>query len=970
MIKSKVLLIARALEQEKQVIATNGMFEVIYNLTIFDQEKMASDGALGGGGILFTLILNIIIATIIFVLLGLSCLRITPFVVKKKRRLFGQFLEREDIYQAENKAIQEEENRDNYFAELENYKNLPTQSKLKWYFATRFLFNWEILKSLFWPTANKRDADRSVAVYGRDIASYFFFQRLVIYSFMVMTFIGLAVLLPLHITGTLPESYQQSDANAGLTYTGIEMIQTSPIRTIATLILAFVFLLTITGFCIIYFCLHPLVRNFNYKNCDQVTTSLPGVESFVPLQTLRDELVLKRESFGFINKPPVMWSPYALEIRGLPRNFISQNAFDAMVEECMARNRIEESNVIIHSALIMDMTKRLQYEKQRKDLKDSLDQIEFAHSFNPEKTPMKRIPSKKFKKVDAIEWHNDQIKRIESKIRNYDSQLHTLMNQCGRYKTAPVQLQNGETQPDPIAASPGSEFTQVTINDTNQNTQEITNERIYKFQSSGFGYVVFNSLESLQVFQRNYRKFGLNLKDAISNQKSILQPDSLTNAPSKFNPIAMSNNVMDFVSLSVNTTTYEPDDVNYDNLYTLTSMSRAVPLFRKILAGVLITILIIFFSTPAAFANTIQSLLEGGVFPGVDIRNISVLTTGTLGALVFQYLPTLLLVIASILIPFLIKFLTKFEKNYSRGEEERLIMKRIYVYLIMSTLVLPILVQASMSGLVAGFVSGGVDYALVFGNIFLPFGGAFFVNYVLQKAIISTMISLVMIGVVIKFLLLDTITKHINPAKRLNIAEPGDLNLEMSYANIVAMMGIGIVLCVLTPVVIPACLLFFVLQYFVERFNTSMIYGQRKQVYALNGEPYVGSAAFGIRNDYTRHRRLVQTVVELVLANMIIFTVFLTLFFAARIALDNRFIAHTIVCAVFGLFCIAGAVLARILPFAFLNTNRRLDAMNLYKPDQQVVGHGYAPPPPHPLEMKERLGHSGSLARIGVSRVN
>jgi hypothetical protein len=63
------------------------------------------------------------------------------------------------------------------------------------------------MKCLFVPAAHKNDTDRNVDNYGRDVATYFLFVQTIIYSFIVMTVLGLAVLLPLHITGTLPESY-------------------------------------------------------------------------------------------------------------------------------------------------------------------------------------------------------------------------------------------------------------------------------------------------------------------------------------------------------------------------------------------------------------------------------------------------------------------------------------------------------------------------------------------------------------------------------------------------------------------------------------------------------------------------------------------------------------------------------------------------------------------------------------------
>lgn len=68
------------------------------------------DAALGGGGILFTIIVDVVIATVLYIIFGLLCLRITPFVVSKKRKLFGKFLARERLHEEEVQRILNENN--------------------------------------------------------------------------------------------------------------------------------------------------------------------------------------------------------------------------------------------------------------------------------------------------------------------------------------------------------------------------------------------------------------------------------------------------------------------------------------------------------------------------------------------------------------------------------------------------------------------------------------------------------------------------------------------------------------------------------------------------------------------------------------------------------------------------------------------------------------------------------------------
>jgi hypothetical protein len=64
-----------------------------------------SDAALGGGGILTTVIINVIVATVLFFFFGVLCMRITPFVISKKRKIFGHFLEKVGLCHEEQSGI-------------------------------------------------------------------------------------------------------------------------------------------------------------------------------------------------------------------------------------------------------------------------------------------------------------------------------------------------------------------------------------------------------------------------------------------------------------------------------------------------------------------------------------------------------------------------------------------------------------------------------------------------------------------------------------------------------------------------------------------------------------------------------------------------------------------------------------------------------------------------------------------------
>jgi uncharacterized membrane protein (DUF485 family) len=140
-------------------------------------------------------------------------------------------------------------------------------------------------------------------------------------------------------------------------------------------------------------------------------------------------------------------------------------------------------------------------------------------------------------------------------------------------------------------------------------------------------------------------------------------------------------------------------------------------------------------------------------------------------------------------------------------------------------------------------------------------------------------------------------------------------------------------------------LAFFLGQYWVDRYNVSTIYGQRKLVYKVHENAnIIGSAAYGIRSDYVTHSKIVRQVCELVWANCIVFTFFITFFFAARIAQNNGFIGHTIVAAIICIVCIIGAILTKIIGKYYFLSNGRLDRQNgEVRPNEANVDRGYDP---------------------------
>jgi len=351
-------------------------------------------------------------------------------------------------------------------------------------------------------------------------------------------------------------------------------------------------------------------------------------------------------------------------------------------------------------------------------------------------------------------------------------------------------------------------------------------------------------------------------------------------------------------------------------------------MLKRIIIYAIILIIFIFFTTPLAAASAIEGILS---IPEVQqatqmFKEIG----GSLAGFFFQYLPSLLILVSSALLPILIYQLTKTENLKTYSEFRRILMVRVSVFLFFNTLILPILALASISGVITYF-AGSKNVLDTFSKIFVPESGALFINFILNKTLWGLYFTLVHLVPLLLYIAKTAFSnknwgkrrRRISPGKVLNSVEAYFFNVETEYALSISVLAIVVCFGLYSPFILLVGLLFFILRYYVDRFTIARTYSHRmiqqemieacdtnkcQDKHLLHNQ---NGALFEYKSDYIAHRRLLYKVMELVIACLLICNIFLVLFFASKITKSAFFVFHLVIECIVGVALILGLFVIR-----------------------------------------------------------
>jgi len=849
------------------------------------------------------------------------------------------------------------------------------------FWVNRIVFLWVTLMTLIIPSMRHRDRDRLTEKYGRDMAAYVFFQQMLIFALGACSLIGLGSLLPVHLTGTLPPDVDRSSSTF-LLRTSVNMRLKEPNILYLHVGLTILFVLLFFMFGIVRFLCHPIIRTINYESADdEKFCSTDFDENYLVKMTdwntvrplwarmtmLGMSVARTQEELDSSTNSVFLASPFCVSIRGIPP-LMNQQAFLDIVHsaaKCVSDKQLD--NHILKAVLIPDLRKRIELENRLILLKEQLEHVQYEMRRKKDNSPVSVLSccgrdvfdGGKFhvrRSYDAIEYYTKHIEYLERDIAQWDAlYARTYM------------VQNAK-QGESSFIKPAENLFYESM---------VAKKKIKPPKSSGFGIIVFDTVEAARSFCRYYRFRGLRIEQKeIENTLSVVKGiPFLKNKKTKeimpldiplveVNPDEMEKNedesqntesplisdtlvkikkiqfdvtekgkstaanlirrldYFSFFSLRISRLDFEPEDMEMNNIFGFRD-GGLVYFIRRVLIHIFLIIVFVLFCSPLSIASGVQSFL--------NLKFITISTawllrlTGTVGNLIFQYIPSLVVLIASSIMPSIIYFTAINSKNNTHGFVQRKIVERSYIYLVLSTLIIPSILLTSFDGIVKYF-TGNEIWEKAFQNLFLPASGSFFINILLQKGLLKNSLDLYRIPNLIFYVIdirfaqkiwrriFPKIARYMTAVEKLKAAEQTALYLEYEYAYMHWVLSITLAYSLFSPAVLPCGLLYFVYKYFIDRAIINDTYGHRRHI-SFNG------ATLGFKSDFLNHQRMAIMNVRILLGNCFIFVAFQCFFYGSKIVADKRFIPHTVIMASLALLLLVCIPLVSLLHWLIRKRN-------------------------------------------------
>ncbi|XP_028393498.1 CSC1-like protein 2 [Dendronephthya gigantea] len=231
---------------------------------------------------------------------------------------------------------------------------------------------------------------------------------------------------------------------------------------------------------------------------------------------------------------------------------------------------------------------------------------------------------------------------------------------------------------------------------------------------------------------------------------------------------------------------------------------------RAALINTCLFIFVLFFTTPAILLagwNHLQSSVESKV-------------ESPSNAFLSQFLPTFVLWLFTAILPSVVSWSSYYEYQWTRTQQEKSVMFKVYVFLLCMIVILPSLALTSLDALFEITIRG--DFQSISDRmscVFLPNSGAFFVNYVITSALLGTALELVRLPELFSYGVRMCYTK--NEGERLLVKKEAvvEFPFGIRYAWMIAIYSIIIIYSIACPLVVPFGLLYLLLKHFVDRYN-------------------------------------------------------------------------------------------------------------------------------------------------------
>ena len=251
----------------------------------------------------------------------------------------------------------------------------------------------------------------------------------------------------------------------------------------------------------------------------------------------------------------------------------------------------------------------------------------------------------------------------------------------------------------------------------------------------------------------------------------------------------------------------EPEDIKWENLskYGPFSLNRVV---KFTLYSIVTVLVLVVFSTPTAVLNFIQLNKDSELYTKLSETGLALV------AFFATYLPALLLILVNwILLTFLF-YLSEYEPWLTESARMRSYMRKGFVYLLLSSIVLP---SIGVSALYVGLkeIESGQSYTELF---LYNISGSFLITYVCQRAFLGSIAQLLRIGERLFsqpwFLSRAVTSEEIEIAKK-----PWPYYFGSDYSIILSIFMVTLGGSAITPIIAPFGALYFYIKFSVSKYN-------------------------------------------------------------------------------------------------------------------------------------------------------
>ncbi|XP_066463739.1 calcium permeable stress-gated cation channel 1 isoform X1 [Eleutherodactylus coqui] len=253
-----------------------------------------------------------------------------------------------------------------------------------------------------------------------------------------------------------------------------------------------------------------------------------------------------------------------------------------------------------------------------------------------------------------------------------------------------------------------------------------------------------------------------------------------------------------------------PNDVIWENL----AVSGPVWWVRCMGLNLALFILLFFLTTPAVIVSTMDRF--NVTYPVENLQN----------PVITQFLPTLLLWMFSVCLPFLVYYSAFLECHWTRSNENRLTMHKCYLFLVFMVIILPSLGLTSLDLFFRWlFDIHFLDSAnLKFQCVFLPNNGAFFVNYVITASLIGTAMELLRIPGLTVYATRLCLAKSVPERLHVKRSQAYEFQFGLEYAWTTCVFSVVMTYSITCPIIAPFGLLYLLLKLMTDRYNIYYAY--------------------------------------------------------------------------------------------------------------------------------------------------